>query len=324
MTLWNDQPAMTYSAWSANAQDRLDHMADVLTDIVRVGANLSERLQARHQSIDNSMGPDKLVALLLLRNMLACADAISILLRSRTADPILPQLRQLMEIRLSLRWLLADDQVNRGRAYTVCQWLNELNTLETYLPESNKRTTLDSYAGEDDLLHHAMPEMPLDQIRARVREIETILSEPKYADIAADLRARMKKRRGAPWYSVFEGPRDLRSLCRQLNEIGAYEFMYRELSASAHGQAALRGLHFEGETVGLIPLRLVESIPTNFLTTGVKTVSAIHEVATSFGTKYDIAELLYLYWTRVRSQLFELARTRFTESDVEAPAPSQP
>jgi hypothetical protein len=107
------------------------------------------------------------------------------------------------------------------------------------------------------------PEIPKDYIE----NLKNSLEKPGYADIYREYKRSENNRRRVEWYSLYDGPTNIRDLAEYLKQRTVYDSLYRSWSKQTHAASAdhLSMLMEDGQNV-LGPIRYPINIAhvTNF------------------------------------------------------------
>src|SRR5207244_2506506 len=95
------------------------------------------------------------------------------------------------------------------------------------------------------------------------RKAEAMMNSARYAEVRTELaRLKAAKMRDGNWFSLWDGPRDVRSLALHLKLGSMYEALYRGYSSVTHGQGAMnRVTGTNGKELVLDPLRSPRGLP---------------------------------------------------------------
>jgi hypothetical protein len=232
-------------------REKFRTLSDVLDRTVNFGMSVLQRLPS-----NRVLNLGEAAVLLSFRHLLEMADGVSELVRSGCAEPVKPLLRSCFEGLLSMEYLLKEDTERRGVAYRVASIHSRIAEYRRVDPSTPEGRQLRKELGHDDLpLSALIPDM---DTKARVANAMAELEKPKFAPVEAEWKA-VKKRLGRrpAWYSLFDGPPDVRSLAIALGRGGWYEIFYRSWSDTGHagdvfgalttlsnGTIAMKGLRF--------------------------------------------------------------------------------
>lgn len=312
MCKFDNEPPMLYSDWSANAQPSLDQMADVLGKLLHLGSNVLEWTRREH--IKEPMPVDKSVVLMLYREVLVGADAVAILLKSRSCDPCAGVTRTMMEAWLSLQWILDSepDQLQRARAYLIADRIRELHAIRGRIPGTSEFASRIAGKKSGDIDDSTVASVSETELRKREAEVVARLESPEWKPIADDLRARGNR---THWFAAFGGPPSFREMAVRLKKLGLYEDVYRALSSSVHATGAMKGMVVHAEGGGIAPLRLVEQSPHFFQLATTIGVGATCDIGKAYGTPERIKAINEYYIHEIRDEFFRLAYIRFIMPD---------
>lgn len=206
---------------------------------------------------EKAIKDEDLPALLFLRNFIEQIDAISILIAKSGVEPCKTLLRTGVENLLYLEYLTEKETYNRSMAFLVWNCVNNNKNLERLDSSSEKYKNIEALYLKDKLMKDAKPaSFPL---AAHLLSIgEAMLVSPKYMPIKAEYDLTRKKlKNNMSWYSLFDGPRNIKELAEKLNHFVLYDSAFRNYSASTHGVDILQG-KLKGETnedLGLLQIR---------------------------------------------------------------------
>ncbi|MGK0447478.1 MAG: hypothetical protein ACJA2M_001252 [Polaribacter sp.] len=230
----------------------LEKLSSSIENVVDFGTHLLKWQADRRLS-----GDDVIVPILFLRNILEIGDAISILIKNSSVDPVKPLLRTLMENSFGLEYLLEKDKKNRALAYNVwvahkdLKFIEKLNVSTQVGKQFSNEIKKDKYVNELKSDKHN-----LDAGKQNAKEL---LKLPHYIPIEKEYQRTKKKVKSNPmWYSLFDGPKNIEQLAKKLNYHTSYEINYRMLSDSVHANNNSKNKLFpnaDGITTDIIQIR---------------------------------------------------------------------
>lgn len=296
------------AAGSENVQVELDKMSAVLDRSVCVGSNLVDWWFENPGT--EKMPTRTLVLITLHSTILSNADAISILLRNRSAEASKPLLRSMLESQLYLEWVLRDESGDMARAYLVLARKKELQLINSNDPESSDyKSTAGKLKPDDNFFSlDALGPHLTKQMKAKLEEQ---LAAPEAEKILENLASHKDKSAKKAWYALDGGPTSVESLARELGYGGFYERLYRPLSSNTHGSDSDTFVFPTDCGYRLKPLRRVENSPWIF-----GTACAIlnrSNMLMSKSTAYEplIAYTKYEYFAHIRPYKRQLEQIEF-------------
>lgn len=184
---------------------------------------------------------------LLFRNYLDVIDSISILLKAGSTDSAIILLRSAFEIAMSILFILQDKTVERGLAYQLAHY--------KHIQKQNKKLDKDSpqYASLLDILKkdrnakHIIDQMEIKNRKPVIEAYEQVFNQSKYTKINEEWVRLEHQKKKTEWYSLFDGPRNLKALCELLEHHALYEILYASWSLNAHGKSSMNALILGGE-----------------------------------------------------------------------------
>ncbi|MFZ5864682.1 MAG: DUF5677 domain-containing protein [Thermodesulfobacteriota bacterium] len=229
-----------------NAQDIIALASPLLTEVVNYATNAYVRCQTSAR--DPSFGD--LPPLMIYLHMIEMTDGIEQLVAGSCSGPIHPLLRTSLEGFISLEYLFKEHYEQRCRQWLVCHISEEINYYERFDTRTSRghqfRQTLNDQGIKDDLQVDALEQL----IGYRGQ-----LDEPELKGIAEVYRRSKQK----TWYSLFNGPRNLRELAASVSKLAEYDLLYTQWSKTTHGRSASRYLkELKSGTLAVLNLRDAE------------------------------------------------------------------
>ncbi|WP_018759511.1 DUF5677 domain-containing protein [Paenibacillus terrigena] len=202
---------------------------------------------------------------LLFGQIINTVDSISLLTQKGQTNGVRPLLRMLIESRLTLMYLL-DQDIERGcKAYIVSHVQKEISTRRLFDQSEEKGKRLSSQLKEMfdlDANHESYPKKPINE---SAKHLFALLDKEEMYDVTQEwIRTKKEKRNRVPeWYSLYNGPNNLRELAQYFKEEPTYDVMYQTLSSYIHGGAALKTLRVAEDNESVIPVfRDIEGLQT--------------------------------------------------------------
>lgn len=240
---------------------------DVLRDVVDEGTSLIGRVV---QTVGAAGEPRSahVGLVLLLRHAVEMADGVDELVRAGAVQPSLLQVRAILEARMQLLYMLcarnpaspnplgprdhdpvprqpagaalagaalAQVQDLRGAAYFVAEIRRQLQRVES-LESAAIADRLEELLGTRTVPPYITDPAVQAEAAAGAAGLRAVLSEPAYAPANAEFdRARGRSSHDVHWYSLWGGPRSVRSLARSVGMAFQYDAMYAGSSRVTHG-----------------------------------------------------------------------------------------
>ena len=178
--------------------------------------------------------------LTLYRHAVELLDAIAGLVRRSSTDPAMILLRSLLESLLQLKYLLEDDQENRGMAFLVCHVHRKMD-LHRRADENTQIGKIVRERLKADKVLSQVNLQPMRDLAESVQKLEEVVEQEPYVAAEKEYqRVQQERRRGVQsWYQLFDGPNDLFKLAEHLEYAGTYEIFYRQWSEKVHGSDVL-------------------------------------------------------------------------------------
>ncbi|MBL0386061.1 hypothetical protein JJB07_05285 [Tumebacillus sp. ITR2] len=214
----------------------LDKAASVLESCINYGTHIFSGLMEKGVNEYYETIPP-----LFYRHILEMADATQVLLHQGVADPSDVLLRSAFEAFLGLEFVITKDTEKRCKSYIVADTVSEL---KIYRSDDYKETM-----GNDSNLDNL------------IKEKQAGLESQRYQLVYNEyLRAKKANRNRPPnWYSLFEGPKNLASLSKELDRYEWYSTLYPSFSQVSHASNILRKI-WSDPTTGHLEIRSLRSI----------------------------------------------------------------
>jgi hypothetical protein len=188
---------------------------------------------------DSSTGAtsEHFAPLMLYQHMIEMADGLESLISSSCSGPALLILRTMLEALLSLDYMLQEDYRKRSLSW-LCSCIHKrIEAYELLDPTTDRgrelKKTLEK-EGNSSVTGFSLSENVQGLQRVLVGDLAVI--EDEYQ------RQKKSRRRTPHWYSLFDGPTDLRGLAVAVSRASFYDLLYRSWSSVMHATDASRFL----------------------------------------------------------------------------------
>lgn len=179
--------------------------------------------------------PELLVTKLMLRYFLEILDALSILIKSGSAEAGKSLIRSLFEINMYVDFIYQNHTANRAAAFLILIKYDQLKELEKMHHQTDRGKATKSSFQQENVIKDFVKTIDLQIVEKQLKDIEGYLKLPENK-IAVDEYERMKLvRKNFQWYTLFEGATTLEGLARLLGKYTFYEILYRKWSKTVHG-----------------------------------------------------------------------------------------
>jgi hypothetical protein len=198
--------------------------------------------------------------LMLARHFLSSADGVSVLAAQGCSEPCIPLLRTAFEACLGLGYIVRDDHDRRALAYQVAHVHRLLSAYHRFDPEHKLGRELRAELDGDENAD-VIDSVPFD-FRALAARLEPVLRLSDFAPIEAEWQAvKGRKGRGTPeWFSLFQGPKDVKALAKEMGQLTAYWFLYKQWSTVIHAGAGMESMATKDNAIVIRPLRHPEEV----------------------------------------------------------------
>lgn len=236
-------------------KEQLKPWCDLVEDVANYGSNLIPRCFA---SSDRKL-KDTVVLAILLRQVVAMLDSVHIHLSNGACYSAQLPTRALFEASVYIDWVLLGDSERKSLYYYVHNLRRKrlwVKRIQDDSAESKEFTRVMENAGV-----HLGTDL-VKQSNEQLKEIESVLSQPKLAEVSADFEKLAGKRnRERAWY-VPLGPRTLRAVAKAVERLGEYITLYSSASQVMHGSAYEQHIAIGKGAITFQPIRTVEGFET--------------------------------------------------------------
>ena len=221
----------------------------VLRSVVNEAVGTFERSSKTPGNGDENLG-----ILMPFCHAIEMLDGVEVLLDASCVVASHPPLRSAFEASLTVRHVLSDDIERRALSYVVCDIYEQIHWYDEQDPESDRGKRFRYDMGLSEGSEFPMPDVV--EVRRAVESKRAILARDPYPPIAAEYERVKKERRGPmKWYSLFDGPRNLRELAMSLGQLDDYLVLYRRWSKAAHATDLISKVtKADGRTAPTIPV----------------------------------------------------------------------
>lgn len=214
-------------------------------------------------------------------------DGVEILLDSSCVVASRTPLRSAFEASLGLRYVLQSDVNQRAMAYLVADLNERINWYKEMDPDTDAGRRFRTEMGVSE----ATSDFPFptpEACRSSALRLRSLLQREDFKRISEEYDAVAAKRKRPPWYSLFDGPGNLRELAIKLGEGANYLILYRTWSKTTHAADLYRQL--TGGSNGTASVRVIRN-PLGIATTYVHACSVGIESARVVLEHYRPGEL---------------------------------
>lgn len=205
-----------------------DLCSPVLREVIDEGVGIFERCSQTAPDGDENLG-----ILFPFHHLLEMADGIDVLLAESAVVASHPLLRAVFEALLGIKYVLSEDTARRALSYVVADVKARVAWYEDMDPETDRGKQFRAETG----LRRAdgFPFPDVEQTRAAKANLEKMLAREPYDELTREFeRLRKRRNRKPAWYSLFDGPGNLRELARDVGELPNYDILYRQWSKTTH------------------------------------------------------------------------------------------
>lgn len=235
----------------AVAEQHFSKQTELLRDIADYGSNLIVRA---FNSSPKKMA-EVVVCGVLLKQVVAMADAAEVLLTSGCGHAAFLPARTAFEASIYLDWILAADSERRATRYIVGNYRDERLWAARAIPGTTEEVAFTQIANTLGLDIHANRPTLTSDANAHLADVNRILAQPELQAIDQEFTAAKKKRKHDPeWYQL-DGLTSIRQVAEKVGRLPEYEFFYSKGSQVTHTGSYKDHIRFADEQVRFKPIR---------------------------------------------------------------------
>lgn len=276
----------------AAAEQHFSKQTELLRDIANYGSNLVIRA---FNSSPKKMA-EVVVCGVLLKQVVAMADAVEVLLASGCGHAAFLPARTAFEASIYLDWVLASDSERRATRYIVSNYRDERLWAARVIPGTTEEAAFTQIANTLGLDIHANRPTLASDATAHLAEVNRILAQPELQAIDQEFTAaknKRKRKRDPEWYEL-DGLTSIRQVAEKVGRLPEYEFFYSKGSQVTHTGSYKDHIRFADGQVRFKPIRhladvnmLLNFIVSLCIGTYMKVLKHYRpDELTAFGNKY--------------------------------------
>jgi hypothetical protein len=254
---------MFFASLLASNEQR-EHYRALLQRYASYLAGLTERLVATFEVVHPEMGTEgelrHATVLMLARHFISTQDGAAVLVAQGCSEPAGPLLRSAFEARLGIGYILTADHERRAIAYQVAHIHRKLKIYRRFDGKHELGRALRAELAGDE---HAdvLDRIPEDTAVYAAR-LEPALRRPAFVPVEAEWQAAKNRRGKEPnWFSLFGGPKDIKDLAKEMEELSTYWFLYKHWSDVTHAGSGMENVAMTASNEKVIrPLRHPEEL----------------------------------------------------------------
>ncbi len=250
-----------------NTDNHLQEVLDLYSDLIDESINFGTHILKWDVENHIEKKDDGIISL-FLRNCIELGDGISILIRQSSIDPGTILLRTLFENSLGILYLLEKNEEQRLYSFMVWRIKKDIKYYKQFISSYPSNAELKSKLKKDKLQLSLDKFFDREEIKNIIERKVEFLNKPKFKQISLEYEKCSKKRNNPNWYSLFDGPRNIKELSYYFGKIVEYEFQYRKYSENVHATGLMKGFASAGEgKAQIIQIRDFENCKNLYIAT---------------------------------------------------------
>lgn len=224
------KPLLSRDEAKVIAKPAIDIASPVLQETINYATNAFERCRTSKKGGLEEAFP----VLASYLHIIQMTDSIEVLISNSCGAPADLLLRSSWEAKLAIEYILEKRNKQRAVAWLVKYLADFIESLEKFIPSHPKgKEFLKTY--EQDGFSHIRDLPYVPETIESINNFQAILKRPEYANVYSEYQRLKKKMGGYPqWYSLNNGPRNLKQLAQDLNQGSTYEILYSSWSRVSH------------------------------------------------------------------------------------------
>lgn len=208
-------------------------------------ADLGEGIYRKIFEMEEFKAPNILPAVNYFKNFVEIIDSVSVNVeKGITTAPTRVLIRAATEYFFSLMYLFEDRKSLelKSLAISFCSIIEERRGYEPFFPENIKSTEVKLRSENENLGQIDLSEFDYS---AKSRYFDELLGHPDFKEVKDEYLKTSKKtyfnkKKFIPWYSLWNGPLNVKELADRTFKTNIYESIYREFSHYTHGSKSFQ------------------------------------------------------------------------------------
>jgi len=238
----------------------IDHFAEQVA-LIRDMTDYGSNLMIRAFNSSKRALPDVVVCGVLLKQIVAMLDAISILVEEGMVHAAFLPARAAFEASIYLEWILFSDSDRKAKCYIVSNYRDERRWAMRAIrgtPEENAFEPIAKSVGLD--IHARNPTLAADA-QKHLEEVNRILDQPGFRAIDQEFNMLRKGKRklDVEWYEL-AGAKSIRKIAVAVDRLAEYELFYSKGSQISHSASYKDHIRLVNGKVHFKPIRSLQDI----------------------------------------------------------------
>jgi hypothetical protein len=210
-------------------------MIEVASPLLQEEVNYATHAFQRCQDSIKGVSKDEALPILVsYHHVIGMTDGVEVLISQSCIVPAIALLRSLFEALLTIEYICKKDSKNRAFAWLVCYVHNRIKQHELFDSSSQKGKEFIKALENDGLDKNFNISVNFDAKKA-ITNLLSLFNRPEYQIVENEYqRIKDARKSDINWYSLFNGPSNLRELSKYLNRWSDYDLLYRYWSNIIH------------------------------------------------------------------------------------------
>ncbi|MFC1871379.1 DUF5677 domain-containing protein [Chloroflexota bacterium] len=212
----------------------IKELNDIASPALQEAVNYATNLYQKCQGSTKGNTDEAFPVLALYLHIIQLTDAIEVLISNSCVEPAQLLLRSSFEAKLGMEYMTEKMRRTRAVAWMVKNIIDAIELRKELDPSHPKgrayRQTFEN-ADPDQIMNMPPPFPTISD--DDINSLQASLEKPEYADVYQEYERMAKKRQRIEWYSLYNGPRNIRELAEYLKHGFEYR-LYQNWSKMSH------------------------------------------------------------------------------------------
>ena len=215
----------------AQAKEIITISSPLLQELVNFSTNALVRCATSTSGEEN----EDVAALALYRHIIEITDGAELLISQSCALPAIPLVRSSFEALIATEYILETNRhyVERSLSWLASHVHRKINFYESLIPKTGRGAEFQKLLQNDKTIHSTITLPNEPDVQRAIDNLRHFLARPQFQSVEMEFKQQKKKQN---WFSLFGGPKDIRSLAQHLKRDAQYDILYREWSTTIHAQ----------------------------------------------------------------------------------------
>lgn len=210
-------------------------MIDIASPVLQEAINYATQLYETCRLSEKASTDDAFPILALYLHIIQMVDSIEVLISNSCVEPAQLLLRSAFEAKLSLEFIIEKMPRTRGIAWIIRNIIDQIEFGQRHSKSYKRGKDFFKTMAKEGFNHVDVYIPPPPEISEEYFEkLNASLEKPEYADVYEEYKRLGVDQKRVEWYSLYNGPSNIRELAEYLGQRTAYDSLYRRWSKLTH------------------------------------------------------------------------------------------